>query len=205
MKKICNLIILDASGSMTDKAVEVRSGLMNLFEDIQKPAKLKQRTIVCDFSSAGDFNVLINTKKAAKLTHEIAEAYRTRGMTALYDAIGKAFSLVDKKYDGVFVNIMTDGMENNSLEFRLEDVKSLIRKKRKKDWAITFMGTTEDALKEAGHWGISKGNMLKYMDSAKGVESASQKRVSARRMYSDMIMSESSSKLKSDGLFRDED
>ena len=205
MKKICNLIILDASGSMSDKAVEVRSGLINLFEDIQLSDKLKQRTIVCDFSSAGDFNILINTKKADKLTLTVADEYRTRGMTALYDAIGKAFSLVDKKFDGVFVSIMTDGLENNSVEFRLEDIQSLIRKKRKKGWAITFMGTTEDALKEAGHWGVSKGNMLKYMDSGKGVKSASKKRVTARRAYCDILMSETPSPRSSDNLFEDKD
>jgi len=205
MKKICNLIILDASGSMSDKAVEVRSGLMNLFEDIQESDKLKQRTIVCDFSSAGDFNVLINTKKADKLTLDVANEYHTRDMTALYDAIGKAFALVDKKFDGVFVNIMTDGLENNSVEFRLKDIQSLIRKKRKKGWAITFMGTTEDALKEAGHWGVSKGNMLKYMDSVKGVETASKRRVTAHRMYCDILTSEDPTARGSDRLFEDKD
>ena len=205
MKKICNLIILDASGSMTDKASEVRYGLVRLFEEIQKANELKQRTIVCDFSSAGDFNVLVNTKKPEELTLEVADSYGTRGMTALYDAIGKAFALVGKNYDGVFVNIMTDGQENNSVEFRLKDIQALIGKKRKKGWAITFMGTTEEALKEAGTWGVSQGNMLKYADTKGGAATASLKRSAARQKYFERVMSTPKEKLSTDDLFETHD
>jgi Mg-chelatase subunit ChlD len=203
MKKICNLIILDASGSMTDKAIEVRLGLLNLFGDIQTADDVKNRTIVCDFSSAGDFNVLIDTKKAHKLTREIAERYQTRGMTALYDAIGKGFNLIDKKYNGVFVNIMTDGLENNSVEFRLKDIQKLIEKKRKKGWAVTFMGTTEEALHEARSMGIPSLNTYKYEDAREGAESAAAMRKAARQRYSDLVMyaPPSERKKKVDRLF----
>lgn len=201
MKKICNLIILDASGSMTDKASEVRHGLVNLFQDIRSNDKLKNRTIVCDFSSAGDFNVQIDTRKPGKLTKEVAERYQTRGMTALYDAIGKAFNIVDKKYDGVFVNIMTDGLENNSVEFGLKEVRSLIEKKRKKGWAITFMGTTEEALHEARSMGVPSLNTYKYEDAVEGARLASSVRNKARKTYSDMVMYAPPSERNADALF----
>ncbi len=60
-KKICNLIILDASGSMSNKADEVRHGLKELFKDIRQSSDVKNHTIVCDFASAGDFRILINS------------------------------------------------------------------------------------------------------------------------------------------------
>ncbi len=204
-KKICNLIVLDASGSMTDKATEVRHGLTNLFNDIASNDKVKNRTIVCDFSSAGDFNILIDTKKPYKLTREVAYMYQTRGMTALYDAIGKAFNIVDKKYDGVFVNIMTDGLENNSVEFGLKEVRKLIDKKRKKGWAITFMGTTEEALREARAMGVSALNTYKYEDAVEGARFASAVRNAARKKYSDMVMYAPPSERNADALFDESD
>ena len=183
-KKMCNLIICDASGSMGSKVNEVRSGLKELFYDIRNNNTMKSRTIICDFSSAGDFNVIADTKDPSLLTDRVADGYNTRGMTALYDAIGMAFRLVDKKYDGVFVNILTDGLENNSVEFKLADIQKLIKTKRKKErWAITFMGTTEEALEEASSWGIAQSNMMQYADSAEGVEQASVKRQDAREVY----------------------
>ncbi len=183
-KKMCNLIICDASGSMGSKVKEVRSGLKELFYDIRNNDNMKSRTIICDFSCAGDFNVIADTKDPQQLTDRVADGYNTRGMTALYDAIGRAFRLVDKKYDGVFVSILTDGLENNSVEFKLADIQKLIKTKRKKEsWAITFMGTTEEALAEASSWGIARSNMMQYADSKEGVALASVKRQDAREVY----------------------
>ena len=126
-------------------------------------------------------------------------------MTALYDAIGKAFMLVDKKYDGVFVNIMTDGLENNSVEFRLSDIKTLIRKKRHEGWAITFMGTTEESMEEATTWGISKGNMFRYADSAAGTKHASIKRRSARNAFTDIVLNSEVGSHQTDSLMAEDD
>ncbi len=111
-------------------------------------------------------------------------------MTALYDAIGRAFRLVDKTYDGVFVNILTDGMENDSKEFKVEDIKALIKTKRTKEkWAVTFMGTTEEALRTAEKWGIARSNMMQYDDSKNGLEKTSAVRVDAHMAYSASVFS----------------
>ena len=98
-------------------------------------------------------------------------------------------------------------MENNSKEFRLADIQKLIRKKRKKEnWAITFMGTTEEALKEASSWGIARSNMMKYSDSAEGVTHASDSRRNALVMYSDSVQSATyGADIKEEGLMEDEE
>ncbi len=190
-KKICNLIILDASGSMSNKAEEVRHVLKELFKDIRESSDVKNHTIVYDFASAGDSRILVNSSDQGHLSDEIADAYTTRGLTALYDAIAESFALVKKGYDGVFVNIMTDGLENNSRNTSLKDVKKLITKKRKKGWAVTFMGTTEEALKEAMNMGISGGNTFQYSDSKYGTKHAGNKRIKARERYQVMVQDES--------------
>jgi Mg-chelatase subunit ChlD len=143
MKKTTNLIIIDASGSMESKKEAVVNGLKELLAQIKidavkDKAKVKTSTIVIDFSGNGDVRELVNVSSSITLKDSISADYKTRGMTALYDAIGKGFNMVGKKEKNVFVSILTDGEENDSKEFKHEDVKKLIEKKRKLGWAITF-------------------------------------------------------------------
>lgn len=171
MKKITNLIIIDASGSMASKAEEIRGGLRLLFKEIKDDAALgeaKIRTIVTQFSSPGHFKELVNSKKAEKLTDELANAYNPMGMTALFDAIGQGFGLVPEKQDSVLVTIMTDGQENSSQEYNQKSITKLIAEKRKAGWTIAFMGTTEDALKQAQAMGVTAGNAIAMSNSGAG-------------------------------------
>lgn len=188
MKKITNLIIVDASSSMSSKTEEVRGGLKDLLKDIRKDmkenkGKAKIRTIVTQFSTAGRFTVLLDSSKRKEITYESAENYQPNGMTALFDAVGQSFALVGKKQDGVFVSILTDGDENDSKEFTQEDVKKLFKKAKKKEWGLTFMGTTEGAIESAVSWGISRGNTFQYADSVVGTRSANVSRNKSKAMY----------------------
>lgn len=181
MKKITNLIIVDASGSMTSKKEEVIGGLKDLFKMIKDNAKrdkdtVETTTIVCQFSTAGSFEVLVNTNDAKTIKKKLAENYNPNGMTALYDAIAQGFALVPKKQDGVFVNILTDGDENSSRETTNEDVKKLIEKKQSKNWVVTFMGTTQEAATAAQSWGVSRGNTMVFDNNARGVKMSSNAR-----------------------------
>ena len=185
MKNFTNLIIIDASGSMGSKRPEVVGGLKQLFKDIKKEAspEVNTTTIVVDFANSNDFNVLVNSNNVSQLTDNIANSYQVRGMTALYDAIGRAFKLVPKKQDGVFVNILTDGDENDSKEFKFSDVKDLIAKKKAKKWAITFMGTTEESLKDAKAWGVADGNTYFFSNTSAGVAKSMNMSNNARSAY----------------------
>lgn len=183
-----NLIILDASRSMQSKKDEVIGGLKESFKQIKNDykeakKKIKPTTIVVDFSSPRDFNVLVNSKNLSELTDEVAEKYDVRSMTALYDAIGKGFELVSKKEKDVFVTIMTDGEENSSQEFKSIDIKNLIAEKKLKGWAITFMGTTEAAIGNAVNLGISRGNTFAFADNSMGVMASMSKMSSVRGTY----------------------
>jgi hypothetical protein len=173
MTKITNLIIIDASGSMTRKADEIRGGLKMIFKEIKDDIALgeaKIRTIVTQFSSPGYFKELVNSKKAEKLTDKLADAYTPQGMTALFDAIGQGFQLVPKGQDSVLVTILTDGQENSSQEYDKAAITKLISDKKAGSpaWTITFMGTTEQAMRDAQSWGVSKGNSLRVSNDSKG-------------------------------------
>lgn len=186
-KRFTNLIIIDASGSMSSKAEEVRGGIKRLFKDIKEDAiknpDVESTTIVIDFSDSRDYRELVNSKNPLDLLDSIADAYSPRSMTALYDAIGFGFSKVPKDQDGVFVNILTDGEENDSKELKSDDVKKLITDGKAKNWAITFMGTSEDCLNHAVSLGISQGNTMMFTNTSEGVAKSMHTGVLSRAAY----------------------
>jgi len=157
-KKIHNLLIVDASGSMASKADEVRGGINGLFaslrSDLQDQPEIDNSITVVDFSSHGDFNVLYDKVKPENLVDMTDEDYFPRAMTALYDAIGKALLLVPQDMDGVLVTIF------------------------------------QDAMLQAEALGIGRDKMLAYRDSKDGTAAALKRFQSARKKFSDAIVSE---------------
>ena len=214
MKKITNLIIVDASGSMHRKTQQVKDGLNEILQDIRKDMKktkgeAKIRTIVLQFSSQGWgsngndwYEILIDTKKRKEITFDCVENYNANGGTALFDAIGLGFGMVGKKQDGVFVSILTDGDENSSKEFKQEDVQKLLKKADKKKWGVTFMGTTQAAVEAAKSWGIKSSNSLVYADSAEGTKMANVSRMASKAMYFSSVME---GEVKTRGLVADQE
>lgn len=185
VKKICNVIIIDASGSMQNKENDVKGGLKSLFESIRNDTDAVQHTIVCQFENK--VNTLVNSINVKDISDDIANNYKVGGGTALYDAIGTAFSMVPSGYDGVFVNIITDGEENASSKYRREDIKKLILSKNEDKWGIVFMGTTQDAILQAKDFGIK--NTMMFQDSSEGMMYANSKTLSSRGVYTNSVYS----------------
>lgn len=187
-KEITNLIVVDASGSMSSKREEVIGGLKQIFGQIKTDAKkdkakVNVRTIVLDFSGPGDLNVLVDSTDSSELKDDLANAYRTRGMTALFDAISRGFGMLKKKIDGCFINILTDGAENSSQEATSDTVKTLIADAKKKGWAVTFMGTTEDSINQAKNLGVTAGNTMMFANTGAGVTHSMNVSSAARKVY----------------------
>jgi uncharacterized protein YegL len=187
-KKITNLIIIDASGSMASKVAEVQGGLKQLFSDIRKDMikdkkTVNMRNIVLDFSGSGDIRTLVDSNDVNDLQDSLADKYRVRGMTALLDAIGKGMSMVDSKDYAVFVSILTDGEENDSKQYTSKDVTEMIKAAKDKKWVVTFMGTTEAAINKAQSWGVSRGNTMTFSDDSRGVKMSMKKSTLTRTAY----------------------
>lgn len=157
-----NLIIVDASGSMEGRKVEVRGGINQLLTEIKEDKRKKQRSIVVDFSSSNDIRVIVDNTDKKTIDTTIGDKYSTRGMTALYDAVAKAISLVPIEEKKVFVSIITDGGENDSKEYDGVALKALVEARKKNGWAFVFMGTDESCLANARAMGISAGNTMSY-------------------------------------------
>jgi len=198
MKNICNLILIDASGSMQNRISDVKGGLMKLFSDIREQTDVNQHTVVCDFSD--DFRVLVNSVNTKDLDTAVIEKYGTRGSTALFDAIKKSFDIVPKGMDGVFVSILTDGEENSSRECNTEEVKKLISSGKESKWGITFMGCDEAALDIAKNIGIN--NVLSFANTHDGYKMSEKSRgISYSNYVSSVMTSATLDDIQTEGLF----
>jgi len=208
-KKITNLIILDASSSMSYKRDEVRDGLKDLMKDIKKDMKENKdavmTSIVCQFSGPNSFKVLLNTSNRKEIKpKELAELYKPSGMTALYDAIGEGFNLVGDDEDGVFVNILTDGDENASQEFTRSAIKQMLDDAKEDKWGVTFMGTTANAINNAVDLGVARGNTYQFADTTAGVDLSNKAKFLSRSLYTTSVMfSASADDIQTDSLMTD--
>lgn len=177
-----NLIIIDASGSMSSLINDVRGGIKQTFDDIKEAdkdpslfkhtkKKEKSRTIVYDFSERPV--LLCDESDSDKLDYSIADKYRTRGSTALYDAIGEAFAKVNPEEKKVMVTIITDGEENSSRNFSGNQIKEIIEGKKAAGWAILFIGADEKCINTAHRLGVSAGNTMAFTNTAGAYAGAS--------------------------------
>lgn len=206
-KKFVNLLIIDASGSMSRKEKEVRDGIYEIFKSIKKQMRdnkdVSYRTIVIEFSDWDDINVIVNTTDRRLLSRKTANSYRTRGLTALRDAIGYGFSLVEDSCDDVYVNIITDGNENDSKKVSESQLKNLIKEKMEKGWGITFMAVNDSVIKYAQRLGIDSGNTLQYENTKKGTKLAQETVVETMTLYSERVYKGESTATRGKGLVKE--
>lgn len=108
-----------------------------------------------------------------------------RGLTSLYDAIGISISKI-KTENGALLNespeeneafivVLTDGGENNSKEYRAENIRSLISEiDTKKNWSIILIGSDISTLASARSiLGFGTSNTISFMNTGAGMNSAS--------------------------------
>jgi uncharacterized protein YegL len=166
--------ILDRSGSMSS-IIEDAIGGFNEFLKNQKKLDDDASMSVVLFDDR--YELLYNNvdlKEVKKLTRK---EWSPRGMTALYDAIGKTINDVDselsklkkkKRPNKILVAIVTDGLENASTEFTHSDIQKLIKKKEKEDWQFVYLAANQNAFNNGTSLGISGGNTFTYSNTSVG-------------------------------------
>lgn len=161
------MCILDRSGSMSHLATDV-IGSFNTFLNEQKSLDGEAFMTLVLFDN--EYEVVydkINLKDVKEIDSKI---YFTRGMTALYDAVGKTIaSNTDEK---AIVLIQTDGAENSSKEYTKDSVKKLVEEKEKAGWKFIFVGANIDAASESAAIGIAKNCSVQFEANSAGLRSA---------------------------------
>lgn len=164
------IAILDRSGSMSGLETEVIGSFNKFIKDQQ-----------ADESKNGDqltlvlFDHLVETPFSSMPLSEVSdineETYFTRGMTSLYDAIGRTITLnTFKGITDVIVLIQTDGMDNSSTEFTQARIKGMVTAKEAYGWEFIFMGANIDAKETGANLGININNAINFNANARGVQ-----------------------------------
>ena len=163
-------ILLDRTGSMSsiwDEALtsvnayaksvgEADEGELE-GEDIETAVTLA----VFDHQEKLQFDVLRSNVKAEQWTEVTNDEASPRGMTPLFDAIGRIVSVAeaDKPEKAVIV-IMTDGHENSSSEMTKDGAKAALDRARANGWEVVFLGAEFANFGDAQGVGMSSGKTM---------------------------------------------
>lgn len=160
-QRVHNLIILDESGSMMSIWKEAMTGVNETLGTIraakEKYPEQEHLVTLIAFDTPRYDKIFMSTP--IDMTHDITEdEYLPRGMTPLYDAMGRALNELKhnvKEGDIVLVTVITDGYENASREYTGPAIKKLIEELKKQDWVFTYIGANQDVEKAAGEIAIN--------------------------------------------------
>lgn len=165
--------LIDESSSMYERTAEVIDGFNNWkAEQLEQDGNTfvtlsKFNTYYTQVSSGEELSQVPNLNQAS---------YLPNGGTALFDAIDRAISDMDKwlvdnpGFTGKsLLIIQTDGGENSSGEVTNRDVvQARITDKRNNGWAVAFMGADIDAFSLGNSAGIAAGATLAYASASTG-------------------------------------
>ena len=141
----------------------------NSFIDEQK--KVAGEAMVSMYQFDDEYEVLFENKNLQKVDKLTDSTFSPRGMTALLDAVGKTVQNVKTKdVDQTVVLIITDGEENASKEFKLNQIKKLIKDKESEDWQFVYVGANQDAFQVGQSIGI--GSTMDYQADSQGTRTA---------------------------------
>lgn len=168
------VFILDRSGSMAGRENDVIGGF-NSFIDEQKKVEGEASVTYIQFDDRYEkLYECVPINCVARLTKDI---YVPRGMTALHDAICKTVKQVGERLaktpenerpENVIVVIVTDGMENDSKEFKLRDVKRICdHQQTKYNWKFIYLGANQDAFEVGNQMFSISRNSVKYTFDSK--------------------------------------
>ena len=161
------IFVLDRSGSMSVIEEETIKGYNDFLKKERKSqGKVNVTTVLFD----DKYELLYSREDINQVKKLTNNEYYARGCTALMDAIGKTIVTMDKEIDKdnrvIFV-IMTDGLENASVEFNREKVKKLIKKHNK--WEFVFLGANIDSYAESSSIGIAKERTANFRQTGRSV------------------------------------
>ena len=189
--KVYNVIIMDRSGSMWEIQKPAIMGYNEVLGGVKAAATKFAETqeqfmtlVLFDSSSIDEVYWNANPADAAILSEE---TYVPGACTPLYDAVGRTLTKLEKELKGddnhsVVVTIITDGYENDSHEYNLTGVKSLIEHLKKEGWSFAYMGTDHDV--EGVTVSLSITNVVKFEKTEAETLKSFKKERHAREMWS---------------------
>lgn len=146
--------VLDKSGSMSRLSASTIEGF-NTFLAEQQKNEGKALLSLTLFDTSFDVRFVAEDIQEVPKLGTQANKYSPSGGTALYDAVvttirgAEAWLANHPEFKGDVVTVIqTDGEENRSVSYSLDEVNALISAKSKEGWEFVFLGTGEAAWTE---------------------------------------------------------
>lgn len=172
-------VVIDKSGSMAGKDKDVIGGFNTFLADQQKEPGEARLSMVLFDTTVTRVHASMPIQGVSPLDEK---TYRTGGGTALLDAVGSTIRLIEDEIaarpaeqqpDKIIAVIMTDGEENSSIEYNLEQLKQMIEERQNsRRWEFIFLGANVDAFDSARGLGINMANASNFAASGQGVRHA---------------------------------
>ena len=160
------LLLVDRSGSM-NTVKEDANGAIATFIEEQKQVPGECHLTLIDWD-ARRYNGELDwyeTKFDGPIASFESYELEPRGMTALYDAVGRGVTELgerlagmpeDERPNNVIVIIQTDGGENSSEKYSLEQVKALIEQQTSTyNWSFIYLGMGADTWEAGANMGVA--------------------------------------------------
>lgn len=172
------VFILDRSGSMGGLENETIQGFNRV---VEQQKEMGENVLVTTILFDDQYQVLYQRALINTIQPLTRKQYFVRGVTALFDAIGKTITTIHQEQTQSKINmpivtktmvvIITDGLENASQEYNLTQVRSLIQHHQQTNqWEFLFLGAHIDSLKEAQDMGVNPRCIRKFDATTQGIE-----------------------------------
>lgn len=162
------IFILDKSGSMRYYTVETIRGFNTMLDVQLKEEGRAYITTVLFNEKSVYLHEREEIEKVKKLTRK---DYEAGGCTALLDAVGDAIEKAGRNRCGnkTVVIVITDGLENASVNYTYKEIKEKIASRRLQGWEFIFLGANIDVAAEAEKIGIPMRRAAGYCQDDEGV------------------------------------
>ena len=159
-------LVVDRSGSMSSIRSDAEGGVN---EFIRQQAEEEGEALLTLVQFDTEYDFIHRGVSIGEVPHYTLQP---RGATALLDAVGRAINETGSRLSKmkeedrpglVVLVVMTDGLENSSVEFTKAKIKKMIQHQQDKyNWQFTFLGANQDAFAEAGAMGMALGGAANY-------------------------------------------
>lgn len=187
---IHEILLIDRSGSMSAILAETRGGIHDHIEQQRALPGLNTITIV---TFNGGHEVVRQRESLATVKSLEKGEFEPSGMTALYDAMAAAIDSEgawiaslpeDQRPHKVLMMVVTDGMENASMETTQAALRERVeRQTNLYGWDFTYMAANQDAILNAGAIGIVAANAINFAPTPAGMRAAMHVSSAAARGY----------------------
>jgi len=179
-----------------------------------EPGEAKMTVVLFDGdpnNPASAYEIRYDGERLALIDDLAHDNFVPKGMTALYDAIGRTIDTIKTRQSETpnaerpsktVVAIITDGEENSSVEYKKETVKTMIETMEKEhNWTFLFLGAGIDAMKDGVSINVSMGNTFSYDNTSLGTKDVYQRM--SQVMSTARSMSTSEFKMSKRSLVKD--